>query len=62
MFVRSRFQTKDMIAQHNLLTESSKMVDDGILRTTFGTDMGPINAINLKKAHDWLRAVALRAK
>jgi NADPH2:quinone reductase len=51
MFVRSRFQTKDMIAQHNLLNEVSKMVDDGILRTTFGTDMGPINATNLKKAH-----------
>jgi len=51
MFVRSRFQTKDMIAQHNLLNEVSKMVDDGILRTTFGIDMGAINATNLKKAH-----------
>lgn len=27
------------------------MVDEGIIRTTLGTDLGPINAENLKKAH-----------
>jgi NADPH2:quinone reductase len=37
MFTRSTFETPDMIAQHNLLTETSKMVDEGLLRTTFGS-------------------------
>ncbi|HEY6328103.1 MAG TPA: zinc-binding dehydrogenase [Blastocatellia bacterium] len=40
-----------MIAQHKLLAEVSRMVDEGIIRTTLGTDLGPINAENLKKAH-----------
>jgi NADPH2:quinone reductase len=62
MFVRSRFQTKDMIAQHNLLNEVSKMVDDGILRTTFGIDMGAINATNLKKAHALIESGRAKGK
>jgi NADPH:quinone reductase len=40
-----------MIAQHNLLTEVSKMVDEGLIRTTFGKDLGTINAANLRQAH-----------
>lgn len=51
MFTRSMFETPDMIAQHNLLTEVSRLVDDGIIRTTFGAELGPINANNLKRAH-----------
>ena len=62
MFVRSRFRTKDMIAQHNLLNEVSKMVDDGILRTTFGIDMGAINATNLKKAHALIESGRAKGK
>jgi NADPH2:quinone reductase len=62
MFTRSTFETADMIAQHNLLTEISKMVDDGLLRTTFGTEMGPINANNLKKAHGLIESGRARGK
>ena len=51
MFVRSTFGTPDMIAQHNLLAEVSKLVDEGLIRTTFGRDLGPINAANLREAH-----------
>jgi NADPH:quinone reductase-like Zn-dependent oxidoreductase len=61
MFTRSTFET-DMIAQHNLLTEISKMVDEGLLRTTFGMEMGPINAKNLKNAHGLIESGRARGE
>jgi NADPH:quinone reductase len=51
MFARSKFQTPDMVAQHKLLTEVSRMVDEGLIRTTFAKNLGRINATNLKQAH-----------
>ncbi|QRO00949.1 zinc-binding alcohol dehydrogenase family protein [Archangium violaceum] len=51
MFTRARYQTPDMIAQHHLLNEVADLVDAGLLRTTLKTNMGPINAANLKRAH-----------
>lgn len=51
MFARSLFHTADMIAQHQLLDEVSKLVDAGVLRTTVANELGVINAANLKKAH-----------
>jgi zinc-binding alcohol dehydrogenase family protein len=51
MFTRSSFQTPDMIEQHNLLDEVSKLIDSGTLRTTLDKTLGTINAANLKKAH-----------
>jgi NADPH:quinone reductase len=51
MFTRPMFQTKDMIAQHKILNEISHLVDEGLLKTTFGVDMGRINAANLRQAH-----------
>jgi zinc-binding alcohol dehydrogenase family protein len=51
MFTRSMFQTPDMQQQHELLNEVSALVDDGILKTTFGEHFGTINAANLKRAH-----------
>jgi NADPH:quinone reductase len=51
MFARSFFQTKDMIAQHRLLTEVAALVDEGILRTTAAHELGRISAENLRKAH-----------
>lgn len=51
MFTRSMFQTADMIEQHNLLNEVSRMVDEGRLRTTVAKIYSPINAANLRKAH-----------
>jgi NADPH:quinone reductase-like Zn-dependent oxidoreductase len=54
MFTRSLFQTADMDAQHRLLNEVSAMVDAGVLRTTLTRLGGPINAENLRKAHEWV--------
>jgi NADPH:quinone reductase len=45
------FGTPDMIEQHKLLTEIARLVDDGVIRTTLGRDLGKINAVNLREAH-----------
>ncbi|MDX2265812.1 MAG: zinc-binding alcohol dehydrogenase family protein [Hyphomicrobiales bacterium] len=51
MFTRSLFTTPDMIEQHNLLDEVARLVESGVLKTTFGEHYGRINAENLKRAH-----------
>ncbi|MFC5829576.1 zinc-binding alcohol dehydrogenase family protein [Nonomuraea insulae] len=51
MFTRSLFQTPDQIAQHRILTQVARLVDKGVLTTTATTDLGPINAANLREAH-----------
>jgi NADPH2:quinone reductase len=51
MFTRAIFGTPDMIAQHRLLNEVSKMVDEGLIVTTMAKEFTPINAANLRKAH-----------
>lgn len=56
MFTRSLFGTEDILAQHNLLTEASSLVDAGVLRTTFAKPLGTINAANLREAHRLLES------
>jgi NADPH:quinone reductase len=56
MFTRPRFQTHDMIAQHHLLNECARLVDEGVIRTTLHEVLKPINAANLRKAHAMLEA------
>lgn len=51
MFTRSRFETPDMIAQHELLDEVARLVDEGKLRTTLSHVVGPIDATHLREAH-----------
>lgn len=51
MFTRSMFGTPDMIEQHRLLDEVSRLVDSGELRSTTGQVVGRIDAANLRKAH-----------
>jgi NADPH2:quinone reductase len=51
MFGRARSQSPKMAEPGRLLNQVSGMVDAGELRTTLGTNVGPINAANLKKAH-----------
>jgi zinc-binding alcohol dehydrogenase family protein len=62
MFVRSTFQTDDMIAQHNLLNEVASLVDAGMLRTTLSEHLGRITAVNLKKAHALIESGKARGK
>ncbi len=51
MFTRSMFNVKDMIEQHYLLNNISALIDQGIIQTTFGKNLGTINAENLRAAH-----------
>ena len=51
MFTRSLFTTTDMIAQHQLLDETARLVDQGILKTTLTEQLGSLNAATLRQAH-----------
>jgi NADPH2:quinone reductase len=51
MFTRSMYQTDDMIEQHRLLNELTKLIDAGKIRTTLNKTLSPINAENLRTAH-----------
>ncbi|MFK3864657.1 zinc-binding alcohol dehydrogenase family protein [Pseudoalteromonas rhizosphaerae] len=62
MYTRSMFQTDDMIAQHQLLTELTELVDNGIIKTTLGQHLGKINIENLLKAHAILESHQSRGK
>ena len=62
MFARSLFQTDDMIGQHQLLNEVSRLVDDGIVKTTVGQNLGRICAENLIEAHQILESQTARGK
>jgi NADPH2:quinone reductase len=56
MFTRFNFQTADMVEQHRLLMEVSRLVDAGTLRTTMGQHFGKITAENLRRAHALLES------
>ena len=62
MFTRSLFQTSDMIEQHNILNEVSKLIDQGVLQTTVGEHFGKINAENLRRAHALLESHKAKGK
>ena len=51
MFTRSLYQTADMDAQGKLLGEVSRLLDEGVLRSTLTEKVTPINAANLKRVH-----------
>ena len=52
MFTRPRFRTPDMIEQHKLLNHVADWLDAGKLKGTLRQTLSPINAANLKKAHE----------
>ncbi|HZD21147.1 MAG TPA: zinc-binding alcohol dehydrogenase family protein [Burkholderiales bacterium] len=56
MFTRPRFQTPDMIEQHKLLNQVAAWLDSGKLRSTLREALSPINAANLRKAHEKLES------
>jgi len=62
MFTRSLFGTADLAAQGALLNEVSRLVDEGVLRTTLAESFGPINAANLRRAHALLESGRARGK
>jgi zinc-binding alcohol dehydrogenase family protein len=51
MFTRAMFGTPDMNAQHQLLTDLARLIQQGQIKTTLKQTMGTINAANLRQAH-----------
>lgn len=62
MFTRPRFQTPDMIEQHKLLNQVADWLDSGKLRGTLKETLSPINAANLRKAHERLESGTMIGK
>ena len=51
MFTRAQYGTPDLKEQGCILTRIAALVDAGELQTTARTNLGPINAANLREAH-----------
>lgn len=62
MFTRSLFGTSDMARQGELLNEVARLVDDGRIRTTLNEVLSPINAANLKAAHERIESGRSKGK
>lgn len=62
MFTRAVFETPDMIAQHRLLDDVAALVDDGVIRTTLGEEIGRIDAANLRRAHGVIESGKAKGK
>jgi NADPH:quinone reductase len=56
MFTRALYETDDMIAQHDLLERVAELVDAGTIRTTLTTELGPIEAATLRRAHEMIES------
>ncbi len=56
MFTRSLFGTGDMAEQGRILESVAQLVDDGILQSTMATNLGRIDAANLRTAHRMLES------
>jgi zinc-binding alcohol dehydrogenase family protein len=54
MFTRPLFQPEDLNVQHELLERVARLVDAGSIRSTLTTELSPINAANLRRAHEML--------
>jgi len=62
MFTRSMFKTPDMQAQHDLLNETGRLLDEGLLKTTLTESYGPLTAENLRKAHGKIESGSMIGK
>ncbi len=62
MFARSLHNTPDQIAQHELLEQAARLIDNGTLRTTLGEHYGTINAANLRRAHAFIESGKAQGK
>lgn len=62
MFTRSMYQTQDMVKQSELLNEVAELVDTGKIKTTVSQVLSPINAQNLKMAHQQIESGTTKGK
>ncbi|MCO7175794.1 zinc-binding alcohol dehydrogenase family protein [Sporolactobacillus kofuensis] len=52
MFTRPKFETDDMIEQHKLLEKVAVLLDNGVIKPTVKKKLTPLNAENLRQAHE----------
>jgi zinc-binding alcohol dehydrogenase family protein len=62
MFTRSLFGTPDIAEQGRLLSRVATLVDEGRLRSTVSEHLSPINAAQLRQAHEWVESGRMRGK
>jgi zinc-binding alcohol dehydrogenase family protein len=62
MFTRPLFGTADIAEQGWLLARVAALVDEGRLRTTVSEQLSPINAANLRRAHELVESGRMRGK
>ncbi len=62
MFTRPVFGTADVAEQGRLLARVATLVDEGRLRSTVGEQLSPINAANLRRAHERVESGRMRGK
>lgn len=62
MFTRPLFGTADITAQHDLLSELSRLVDAGTVRTTLAEVFGTVNAAHLTRAHALIESGRAKGK
>lgn len=56
MFTRAMYQTEDMLEQHHLLNALADLIDAGQVKCTLTQRLEPINAANLRLAHEKVAA------
>lgn len=56
MFTRSRFQTSDMMEQHNILTTIADLLDRSVIKSTLNKTFVGFTVDNFKKAHQLLES------
>ena len=62
MFTRSKYQTADMVAQHELLERIADWIDRGKIKGILRETLHPINAANLRQAHAKLESGTMIGK
>lgn len=62
MFTRALYRTEDMLEQHRLLNEVASLIDEGKVKCTLTQRFGPINAANLRLAHETVSAGSMIGK
>jgi zinc-binding alcohol dehydrogenase family protein len=62
MFTRPMFDTADVAEQGRLLARIAALVDAGRVRTTVSEQLRPINAANLRRAHELVESGRMRGK
>lgn len=56
MFTRTKYQTKDFMEQGRILNEVADQIDSQRLKNTMNELLSPINAKNLRRAHEMLES------